>query len=175
MTNENNQLTVLDNNTGEIIQSNGNVVRETNKHVVMLNEKGKYIRKAKYEEYSSMTFETREDKIFLAQLFGQDNENDENSLKNNIGKEFELANVITRPYSSIDEDTGEEIHGVITYLFTPEKEVFITSSKTVYFTLFENYFKLFGRPDYEEYENLKVKVTSRRGTNGTILDLKLIG
>ena len=39
MTNETNQLTVLDNQTGEIIQSNGNVVRETNKHVVMLNEK----------------------------------------------------------------------------------------------------------------------------------------
>ena len=176
MTNENKDLQVQENN--EVTVIGNNIVEENDKYVVkkVADPKTgeiKFVRQAKYMEYSSIKAETREDKLWLFQVY----EGDEDSgygLKNNIGKEIEVQDIILRPYDRIDEDTGEKEFGVLTYLITPKKEVYVTSSKTVYFTI-TRLMELFGTPDSDEWENIKVKVDSEKGQHGDIIKIKMIG
>lgn len=176
MTNENKDLQVQEDN--EVTVIGNNIVEENDKYVVkkVADPKTgeiKFVRQAKYTEYSSIKTETREDKLWLFQVY----EGDEDSgygLKNNIGKEIEVQDIILRPYDRIDEDTGEKEFGVLTYLITPKKEVYVTSSKTVYFTI-TRLMELFGTPDSDEWENIKVKVDSEKGQHGDIIKIKMIG
>ena len=176
MTNENKDLQVQEDN--EVTVIGNNIVEENDKYVVkkVADPKTgeiKFVRQAKYTEYSSIKAETREDKLWLFQVY----EGDEDSgygLKNNIGKEIEVQDIILRPYDRIDENTGEKEFGVLTYLITPKKEVYVTSSKTVYFTI-TRLMELFGTPDSDEWENIKVKVDSEKGQHGDIIKIKMIG
>ena len=176
MTNENKDLQVQEDN--EVTVIGNNIIEENDKYVVkkVADPKTgeiKFVRQAKYTEYSSIKAETREDKLWLFQVY----EGDEDSgygLKNNIGKEIEVQDIILRPYDRIDENTGEKEFGVLTYLITPKKEVYVTSSKTVYFTI-TRLMELFGTPDSDEWENIKVKVDSEKGQHGDIIKIKMIG
>lgn len=160
-------------NMGLVVAGNRQVVKETENYVVTRGEDGKFSRKAKYNEYSSIKAESRADKIWLMNVLEGSDESS-NGLKGQVGKTIEVQDIITRPYDRLNEDTGLEEYGVLTYLITPEKEVFVTSSKTVYFTV-TRIMDLFGRPDTAEWENIQLKVGKEKGTNGDIIKVKMIG
>jgi|SRR5690625_3186319 len=169
MTNQNNEVNV-NAETGEIIDTV--IVRENDEYQVVKSD-GKFKRKAKFEDYSSFKAENREEKIWLLNVMEGD-ENSGNGLKDHVGKTIEVQDIITRRYDRIDENTGETEYGVLTYLITPEKEVFVTSSKTVYFSIVR-IMGLFGKPDSDEWENIKVKVGKEKGQNGDIIKIKMVG
>jgi len=176
----------VDTQTGEIMetqsneqfiatleQSRANVVSETAEYMVLKDANGKFSRKAKYHAFSSIKAENRADKLWLLNIL----EGDESSgygLKDNVGKEIVVENIIFRPYDRIDENTGEFEYGVLTYLITPEKEAYVTSAKSVYFTL-KQIMELFGEPGSTDWENITVKVGKQKMTNGDAINIKMIG
>lgn len=149
------------------------VVEENDNFTVFKNSDGKFVRKAKFMDYSSFKPESREDKIWLMNLIENEDENGQ-GMKESVGQEIEVQNIILRKYDKIDEDTGEKIYGVLTYLITPERKAFVTSSKSVYFTI-TNIMKMFGKPHEDEWENIKVKVGKEKGANGDMIKIKLVG
>jgi hypothetical protein len=169
MTNQNeNQNTETENQTSlQVIE------RETEDYVIMKNEEGKFVRKAKFHDYSSITAETREEKIWLLGLMQADEESG-TGLKDCVGKQIVVENIITRRYDKINEDSGQTEYGVLTYLITPEKQAFVTSSKNVYFSIVQ-IMDLFGKPTDETWENITVKVLKEKATNGDMIKIKMIG
>lgn len=172
MTEKNEMVNV---NTGEIVDNHVGlkVVRETDDFVVVINEEGKYVRKAKYTDYSSFKAESREDKIWLLSIIDADEETG-NPMRENVGKEIEVEDIITRQYDKINEDTGDTEYGVLTYLITPDREAYVTSSKSVYFSI-RHIMEMIGAPHEEDWENIIVKVGSEKGANGTIIKIRLVG
>lgn len=169
MTTENNQneLSVQEENQVSLI------AKSNDEFEVIKDENGKYVRKAKYQAYSSVKAETREEKIWLMNLLEGDEESG-NGLKSHIGKQIEVQDVIFRPYDKVNEDTGHLEYGVLTYLITPDRVAYATSSKSVYFTM-KQLMTLFGTPDSEEWENIKIQVKSKRGANGDQILIKMVG
>jgi RNase P/RNase MRP subunit p29 len=151
----------------------GEVVREEKNYVVIKNEDGKFVRKAKYNFYSSVQAETKEEKIWLMNLY-EGSEDTGNGLKEHVGKIIEVANIITRPYDKINEETGATEYGVLTYLLTPDKIAYVTSSKNVYFSI-NNIMDLFGAPDQDGWENIQIKVLKEKGANGDMIKIKMVG
>lgn len=149
------------------------VVRENDQFEVVKTAEGKFKRKAKYALYSSIEPETRKDKIWLANLL-EGAEDSGEGLKSHVGKVIEVADIITRPYDKIDEDTGEMQYGVLTYLITPDKVAYVTSSKSVYFSIVRN-MELLGKPTDEDWENIQIKVLKEKGTNGDMIKIKVVG
>lgn len=149
-----------------------NVSNQEN-YVVTKNEEGKFVRKAKYEAFSSVKAETKAEKIALLNLLEGSNE-EVNGLKEHVGKQFEVANVIFRPYDKINEETGEMEYGVLTYLMTPDGTPYVTSSKSVYFSM-KRIFEVFGSPDQPEWENVLIKVIKKKGLQYDFVDIKMIG
>lgn len=167
-----NELATVNTQTGEIVEQK--IVREDERFVTVL-ENGKYIRKAKFQDYTSIVAESRADKIWLFNLMNSDEENGIGTgLKELVGKSIEMANVIFRKYDKVNEVTGQVEYGVLTYILDPNKEVYVTSSKTVYFAI-EEMLRLFGKPTDENWENIVLKVGKKRGTNGDIITVQMIG
>jgi hypothetical protein len=81
--------------------------------------------------------------------------------------------VITKPYNKINEETGALEYGVITYLITPEKQAFVTSSKSVYFSIL-NIMDLFGKPSDDDWEDITIKVFSEKADKGDMIKIKMI-
>jgi hypothetical protein len=147
-------------------------IREDENYVIVKTG-DKYSRKAKYKDYSSIKAESRADKIWLMNLLDGD-EDTGNGLKEQVGKQIIVADVITRKYDKVNEETGEMEYGVLTYLVTPDKQVFVTSSKSVYFSI-NKIMDVFGKPTDEIWENITVKVIKEKGTNGDMIKIKLVG
>jgi uncharacterized protein (UPF0297 family) len=170
MTNSNvNEVAVNENKgAGSVIE----IVQENDKYTVVKQD-GKFKRVAKYEDFSSVKTETKEEKIWLLNLL-DGAEDTGNGLKEHIGKIIEVENIITRTYDSLDEETGETTNGVLTYLLTPDKVAYVTSSKSVYFSIVK-IMDLFGKPGEEDWENIKLKVVSEKGANGTMVKIKMVG
>jgi hypothetical protein len=150
-----------------------NVVRETENYVILQGEDGKFSRKAKFNDFSSIDVETREDKIWLMNLL-EGNEETGNGLKDHVGKVIEVANIITRRYDKVNEETGQIEFGVLTYLLTPDRIAYVTSSKNVYFSVIR-IMELFGKPNEEGWVNIQVKVLKEKGTNGDMIKIKMVG
>lgn len=162
------------NEVAEVAQTQGAVtIRENDDFVIIQDADGKFSRKAKFREYSSIKAETRADKLWLMNLLEGDEETG-NGLKEHVGKQIEVANVITRKYDKVNEDTGQLEYGVLTYLITPDKIAYVTSSKTVYFSTIRM-LDLFGTPDSPEWENIKVQVGKKKGQNGDMITIKMVG
>ena len=89
-----------------------------------------------------------------------------------MGKQIEVADIITRPYDKINEDTGVMEYGVLTYLITADRIAYVTSSKNVYFTI-SHTLEVFGAPSKEE--PYLIKVMKEKGLNGDMVKIKLIG
>lgn len=166
-----NEIVTSENVTSEIVPSN--VVSETAEYVVLKDENGKFVRKAKFADYSSVVAESRADKIWLMNILDGDEESG-NGLKSHIGKQIEIADVITRKYDKINPDTGVTEYGVLTYLITPDRVAYATSSKTVYFSI-TRLMNTFGKPGSPEWENIIVQVTSKKATNGDAINIKMVG
>lgn len=154
------------------VNNNNEVVSETDQYTIKKDENGKFTRQAKYSNYSSMQAETKEQKIWMFNLLEGDSEAVK-GMKDHVGDAFYIHNIITNSYDSIDEDTGEITHGVLTYLLDEENNAYVTSSKSVYFTV-TRIMRLFGKPDEQGYEPVKVMVSSEKGKNGNIIKLKMV-
>lgn len=133
---------------------------------------GKFIRKAVYQPFSSVVAETREQKINLMNLL--DSDDVALPMGEQIGAELKIRDVIFNPYDKVDEETGEIEHGVLTYVITPENVAYVTSSKSVYFTL-KKVFQVFGEPSFPEGEEIIVKIVKKKGQTHQYTDLKIIG
>jgi hypothetical protein len=165
-----NELTTQ-NQENEIVEAGEITIRENKNYVVVKNEEGKFKRKAKFEAFSTFVAETRKDKAWLFNLF-EGTEDQGNGLKDHVGKQFTIVDVITRPYDRINEDTGKEEYGVLTYLITPDRVAYVTSSKNVFFTV-KNLLENFGEPSKEE--PYIIKVLKEKAQNGDMIKIKLIG
>jgi hypothetical protein len=121
------------------------VAKSNDRYEIIQDEEGKYKRKAKYESFCSIVPQNRQEKIALLNLL-EGSDEATNGLKDHKGKQFEVANVIFRPYDRINEETGEQEYGVLTYLLTPDGVPYVTSSKSVYFTM-KRIFEVFGEPN----------------------------
>lgn len=170
-----NEVAVKNENAGLVVhESRFETISETESFVVVRDkESGKFSRKAKYNSYSSIVATDRAEKIWLMNLLEGEEENG-SGLKDNIGAVIEVANIITRPYDKINEENGEVEYGVLTYLITPDKTVYASSSKNVYFSI-NKMMELFGKPTDETWENISVAVKSEKGTNGDIIKIKMVG
>jgi hypothetical protein len=140
---------------------------------IIQNEDGKFARKAKYEAFSSVKAETKKEKIALLNLLEGSDENT-NGLKEHVGKQIEVQNVIFRPYDKVNEDTGAMEYGVLTYLLTPDGVPYVTSSKSAYFTM-KRIFEVFGSPDQEDWENIVVKIVKKKGLQHEYIDVVMVG
>lgn len=149
------------------------VISETDKFMVVKDENGKFSRKAKYSDYSSLVPKDKKEKIWLLNLL-EGAEDSGFGLKNYVGHHIEVENVITRKYDKVNEETGQLEYGVLTYLITPEKVAYATSSKNVYFSIM-HIMELFGKPTDEDWENITVQVLSEKGANGDMIKIKMIG
>lgn len=166
MTNQN-----IEKNELELI--NGEVLQEDENFLIVKTPENKFKRKAKYKAYSSVNPETPEQKRKMFKLL---NDSDESGIaspmKDNIGVTFNLVDVVCQPYDTIDEDTGERQLGVISYLFSDEGDVFVTSSKSVYHTL-QNMFQAFGEPHYTEDDKLPIVIIEKQGEKYKYVDITL--
>lgn len=175
-----NELNVQENQSTEVTevtenQSNvvklfeGHEVISENENYVTVKVDGKFKRKAKYKEFNSFVAETKEDKLFL---FNALNSNDEtgNGLKDHVGKQIQVQDVILRPYDKVNEDTGATEYGVLTYLITPDKVAYATSSKNVYFTMVQ-LMEAFGEPSWDD---MFVQVGKKKMENGDTITIKPI-
>jgi uncharacterized protein YkvS len=162
-----NEITEVQNQVAEVVQS------ENDDYVIVKDADGKFKRKAKFKDFSSVVAETRADKIWLMNLLEGD-EGSGNGLKDHVGQIIEVQDIITRRYDKINEETGDIEYGVLTYLIAPDKQVFVTSSKTVYFTI-TRLLQNFGYPGTPEWENIKLKVNKQKGTNGDIIKVQMVG
>lgn len=138
---------------------------------IVQNAEGKYERKPIYKPFSSVTAETREEKIRLMNLLDGDLAL---PMNDNVGAKINLVDVIFKPYDSINEETGEITYGVLSYLFDIDGDVYVTSSKSVYHSL-QNIFNVFGQPSYTEEDALVLEVVKKQGFNNKYVDIKLIG
>lgn len=169
-------MPVENNNNNEVSENPVSVqvvIRENEDFVISQDSEGKFHRKAKFKEFSSIKAESRDEKLWLLNLLEGDEETG-NGLKSHVGKQIEVQDVITRKYDRINEDTGVQEYGVLTYLLTPEKIAYITSSKNVYFSI-TRIMELFGKPGTPEWQNITVKVLKEKGLNGDMIKIKMIG
>ena len=143
-----------------------------NNYEIKQNAEGKFERKAIYTPFSSVRPETRAQKISLLQLL----ESDDVAIPLNeaVGKKITIADVIIRPYDKVNEDSGEMEYGVLTYMISTDGEAFVTSSKSVYYTL-QNVFSVFGAPHWEGEEAVTVQVVKKKGLQFNYTDINVIG
>ena len=139
--------------------------------VIRQDADGKFKRTATYNDFSSVVAETKEQRIALMNILDGD---EAIPMRKASGATINLVDVITRSYESVDELTGELQYGVLTYLFDKDGKVYVTSSKTVYFTL-QKIMQVFGQPTYEGEKILKLEIIERRGQHNEILDIKVVG
>lgn len=132
---------------------------------------GKFKRTAVYNQFSSVIPETREQKINMMNLLDGDGAL---AMNDHIGAKIEIADVILNPYDSVDEETGEVTYGVLSYLIDTDGNAFVTSSKSVYFTL-RKIFTVFGEPHYGEGETITVEIVKKQGQSFKYTDIKVVG
>lgn len=149
------------------------VVSETEKYTIHKDANGKFSRRAKYVEFSSITTATREEKMWLLNLL-EGAEDSGFGMKDHVGETIEVQDIIIRAYDSIDEDTGEFDNGVLTYLLTPDRKAYVTSAKSVYFTI-NRIMEVFGKPGTPEWENVKVLIGKTKMENGDAINIKMVG
>jgi hypothetical protein len=154
--------------SNEIMQVN---VKE--EYQVFQTAEGKYVRKAMYQPFSSIVPETKEQKIAMMNLLSGDDEKTQ-ALGEHIGAHITVADVIFNPYDKVNEETGEMEYGVLTYLVTPDQVVYVTSSKSVYFSM-KRIFQVFGEPHYTEGEEITIKVVKKQGQQFKYTDIQIVG
>lgn len=151
---------ITETNNFDIITSDEKMVREDENFVTYQNQvTGKFSRKMKYKDYSSIVAETREQKISLLQL--KDNAIE---MKKVIDKKIKVGAVIMEAYTQLDEDTGTITQGATTTIISDDyKKCYVTSSKSFYIKMQEA-IKLFGSEMFNEGEELQIVPVKKKGT-----------
>jgi hypothetical protein len=159
----------------QVTNAAGNQLVESSikeEYVIVQGLDGKFVRKAVYQPFSSVEAVTREQKINLMNLL--DSDDIALPMGEHVNAEFKVSDVIFQPYDKVDEKTGEIEHGVLTYVITPSRTAYVTSSKSVYFTL-KKVFQVFGEPHYNEEEAIAVKIVKKKGQEHQYTDLQILG
>lgn len=155
-----NEITLQENNL-QSLEANNIVVKD-----------GKYKRVAQYEYISTVKAETEDEQFRLASIL-VDGEGVK-PFKDGVNEIIELVDVITSPYESVNELTGEIENGVTCTLFSKNGDVYATSSKVVYFKLMQ-LFKIFGLPGQSSI-NLKLQIVQEdsKFSKNKVMNLKLV-
>lgn len=132
----------------------------------------KFSRQAIYSAYSSIVPVTRAEKIAMMNLL--ENDDVAQPMKNHLGAQITVANVIHQPYDRVNEDTGKMEYGVLTYLLTEEDVAYVTSSKSVY-NKTKRFFTLFGEPAWTKEDDITVIISQKKGNKHQYVDIDLIG
>lgn len=144
----------------DVVLGNQKVVGEDENFITYQNEDGTYSRKMKYHEFSSIKAESKEEKLNLVKLLDGAVE-----MKNAINKEIAVGGIIMQPYSQLDPETGNTLHGATTTIITPDfKKAYVTSSKTFYNKAREM-IKLFGTDLFVAGEEVTIIPTKTKGQN----------
>lgn len=174
MTNNNNELMAnVNTETGEIVPRE-TIVQETDDYRIVQLEDGTFKKNMKYKQYFSRVAETEDEKIELYKVFNGQGTDLVTPLSNMTGKEIVIDHVFIQPYESFDEKSGNVTDGVTTTIQDVDGSYYATSSKSVYYTMF-NIMQTFGFPTDDNYKPVKVKVTGTKRQNGVQIDLELIG
>lgn len=167
-----NEITNIDQETGELLNTGDTVIQDTEEFTIYKQPNGKFRKEMKYKKYFSHVPETQEEITELFKVLNTDDSENITPMARAVNKELEIHQVYTNPYQSFDETTGSNVNGVTTTIFDGN-EYFVTSSKAVYYTVF-NLFNVFGHPHDAEYKPIKVKITSTKMTNGHQINLSLV-
>jgi hypothetical protein len=146
------------------------VAQSNDRYDVIVNKEGKYVRKAKYEDFCSIVPETEEQQIKLFNLL-EGSDEDTNGMKEHVGQVITVDHVIFRSYDKVNENTGALEYGVLTYLIDTDGLPFVTSSKSVYFSM-KNIFKVFGSPADEKWKPRKLQIVRKKGLQHDYIDVK---
>ncbi|CAC21526.1 single strand DNA binding protein [Bacillus phage GA1] len=165
----------MSNELKQVEQTEEAVVVSETKDYIKVYENGKYRRKAKYQQLNSMSHRelTDEEEINIFNLLNGA-EGSAVEMKRAVGSKVTIVDFITVPYTKIDEDTGVEENGVLTYLINENGEAIATSSKAVYFTLNRLLIQC-GKHADGTWKRPIVEIISVKQTNGDGMDLKLVG
>lgn len=158
--------------THEVTPQQTVLVKEDENYTIHKDSSGKYSRRAKYALYSSFEAQTREEKVWLLNLFDSQ-EGSATALSDAVGSTINIKHVIIRKYDSIDEDSGELVNGVLTYLIDTDDNAYVTSAKAVYFSI-NRIMEVFGKPTDDEWVDMKVTVTKTKMTNGDAINIKML-
>lgn len=170
---EKNEVLNVNEQTGEIL-SGETVVQETDNYKVVQLEDGTFKKNMKYKKMYTRVPETEEEQIELYKVFNDENSTLVTTLSNMVGKEITINHFFTNPYQSFDEKTGIVTDGVTTTIEDVDGSYYVTSSKSVYYSIF-NIMDAFGFPSDNDFKPIKVNVTGTKRQNGVQIDLELIG
>lgn len=159
--------------TGEVLNTEI-IVQDTPDYRIVKLPDGSFKKNMKYKQYFSRVAETEEEQIELYKVFNDSESDLVTPLSNMVKKEITIKHVFIQPYESFDEKTGNLTDGVTTTIEDVDGSYYATSSKSVYYTIF-NIMQTFGYPTDEAYKPVKVKVTGTKRQNGVQIDLELIG
>lgn len=168
------QNELVNTQTGEITTNNTVSISPDGRFMVYKDESGEFVRKQIYKEFTSVKPETREQQIAYFNLLND--EDNATPMKDAIGAQIKVRDVIHQPYDSVNKKTGQTENGVVTYIIGQDDKAFVTSSKSVYNSL-ENIFNAFGKPSYSDDIAPIIQIVSQAGqTKGrTVVNVKLIG
>jgi hypothetical protein len=133
---------------------------------------GKFSRQAIYSAYSSIVPETRAEKIAMMKLLEDDDI--AQPMKDYVGTQITVANVIHQPYDRVNDENGNIEYGVLTYLITEDDVAYVTSSKSVY-NKTKRFFLMFGQPAWTKEDDITVQVVLKKGREHKYVDIDLIG
>lgn len=148
------------------------IVQDTENFTIVKLPNGKFRKDMKYKKIYTHVPTEKAEMLALYKILNDEDNPDVAVMLNRVGSEIDILQVYTNPYQSFDEETGGNTNGVTTTIFTG-KEYIATSSKSVYYTIM-GLFETFGRPSDPDYTPIKVKITSRKMTNGNQIGLELI-
>lgn len=167
---------ILNTNTGEISNSQVNIgeeiIQDTDDFTIVKLPNGKFRKDIKYKRMYTKIPQSKEEIIELYKILNTEDNPDVTPMRDILNQEIEIHQAYTNPYQSFDEETGGNTNGVTTTIYTGEKYV-ATSSKSVYHTLM-GLFEMFGYPNTENYEPIKVKIVGKKRENGIQINLELV-
>lgn len=167
-----NELTIGSTNGVALQQKEIMSISPDGNSMIVRDVDGKFKREAIFKYWASVEATTREQELALFNLLNSDDL--AQPMKDKVGAQIKIADVIFNPYDRVDEETGELQSGVLTYLIEKDGTAYVTSSKSVYYSL-QNAFKAFGKPHYDEGKELNVEIVLKKGQQFKYVDVKIIG
>lgn len=146
------------------------VVNETEDFRILQLPDGKFKKQMKYKKFWSRIPQTEDESKLLYSVFNDDGI--AIPMLQAKDKVITIKDVYMNPYEAFDEETGGSTPGVVTVIETVDGMYFVSSSKSVYFTLF-NLFDSFGYPADNDYNPIKVKIIHEKVNKNTQVTLKL--
>ena len=165
--------TVVNHVTGQVYHMQ-QIVKETDKFKIVIDQNGKPKKITKYEKFWSYVPETDEEieRLFIV-MNSEEDDGYVKPLKDEKGTEIAIKNVFFDPYETLNEETLDIDLGVVTLIEDIEGEFYGTSSKTVHYQL-RQIFDSFGYPNTKDYRTTVVKVGKKKANLGDVVTVTLV-